>query len=46
MFPLGLGTGKEQDITITASTNLNDDGIDEMVKAEQHAEEDKNGRKR
>lgn len=37
-----LGTGKEQEITITASTNLSDDEIDEMVKkAEQHAEEDK-----
>jgi molecular chaperone DnaK len=34
-------TGKEQKITITASTNLNDSDIDRMVKeSEQHAEED------
>jgi molecular chaperone DnaK len=37
-----LGTGKEQKITITASSGLNDDEIDQMVKdAEQYAEEDK-----
>jgi molecular chaperone DnaK len=35
-------TGKEQRITITASTNLNEADIDRMVKeAEQHAEEDR-----
>ena len=37
-----LGTGKSQDITITASSNLSDDEIDKAVKeAEQFAEEDK-----
>jgi molecular chaperone DnaK len=37
-----LGTGKEQKITITASSGLSDDEIDNMVKeAEAHAEEDK-----
>ncbi len=37
-----MGTGKEQAITITATTNLNDDEIKKMVKdAEQFAEEDK-----
>ncbi len=37
-----LGTGKEQKITITASTNLSKDDIDKKVKeAEQFAEEDK-----
>ncbi len=37
-----LGTGKEQKITITASTNLTDEEIDKAVKeAEQFAEEDK-----
>ena len=36
------GTGKEQAITITASTKLSDDEIDQKVKeAEMHAEEDK-----
>ncbi|MCG8485021.1 MAG: molecular chaperone DnaK [Clostridia bacterium] len=36
------GTGKEQSITITASTNLSDDEINAKVKeAEQYAEEDK-----
>ncbi|MBN1220675.1 MAG: molecular chaperone DnaK [Anaerolineae bacterium] len=35
-------TGKEQKITITASTNLNSGDIDRMVKeAEQHADEDR-----
>ena len=37
-----LGTGNEQNITITASTNLTDDEIDKAVKeAEKFAEEDK-----
>ena len=37
-----LGTGQEQKITITASTNLSDADIDKAVKeAEQFAEEDK-----
>ena len=37
-----LGTGKEQKITITGSTRLSDDEIDEKVKeAERFAEEDK-----
>jgi molecular chaperone DnaK len=37
-----LGTGKEQKITITASSGLSDDEIDKMVKeAEAHASEDK-----
>jgi molecular chaperone DnaK len=37
-----MGTGKEQKITITASTNLSSDEIDKKVKeAEQFAEEDK-----
>ncbi len=37
-----LGTGKEQKITITASTNLSTDEIDNAVKeAEKYAEEDK-----
>ncbi len=37
-----LGTGKEQKITITASTNLSKEEIDKKVKeAEQFAEEDK-----
>src|SRR5574344_579744 len=36
-----LGTGKEQSITITSSTNLSDDEIDKMVKeAEKNKEED------
>lgn len=40
-----MGTGKEQQITITASTNLDDSEIDEMVKkAEQFAEDDKKHR--
>ncbi|MGL5438779.1 MAG: molecular chaperone DnaK [Filifactoraceae bacterium] len=38
-----LGTGKEQKITITSSTNLSEDEINKKVKeAELHAEEDKN----
>jgi molecular chaperone DnaK len=37
-----LGTGNEQKITITASTNLNDDEIDKAVKeAEKFAKDDK-----
>ena len=37
-----LGTGREQKITITASTNMTDDEIQKAVKdAEMHAEEDK-----
>ena len=40
-----LGTGKEQKITITASSNLSKDDIDKAVKdAEQFAEEDKKTR--
>ena len=36
-----LGTGKQQQITISGSTALNDDEVDRMVKdAEEHAEED------
>lgn len=38
-------TGKKQDITITASSGLSEDEIDQMVKdAEEHAEEDKRRR--
>ncbi|MEW5983572.1 MAG: molecular chaperone DnaK [Acidobacteriota bacterium] len=37
-----LGTGKEQQITITASSGLNKDEVDRMMReAEAHAEEDK-----
>jgi len=37
-----LGTGKEQKMTITASTKLSDNEVEKMVKeAEEHAEEDK-----
>jgi molecular chaperone DnaK len=37
-----LGTGKEQRVTITASTTLNKDEVSRMVKdAESHAEEDR-----
>lgn len=37
-----LGTGQQQDITITSSTNLSDDDIDKAVKeAEKFAAEDK-----
>ena len=40
-----LGTGKEQDIKITASTNMSKDDIDKAVKeAELYAEEDKKRR--
>jgi len=42
-----LGTGKEQKIRIEASSGLNDNEIDRMVKeAEAHAEEDKRERER
>jgi len=37
-----LGTGKEQKMTITASTKLSDSEVERMIKeAEEHAEEDK-----
>jgi molecular chaperone DnaK len=40
-----LGTGKEQKITITASSGLNKDEVDRMMKdAESHAEDDKQRR--
>jgi molecular chaperone DnaK len=40
-----LGTGKEQRVTITASTTLNKDEVQRMVKdAEAHAEEDRKHR--
>ncbi len=40
-----LGTGKEQKITITASSGLSKDEVDRMMKeAESHAEEDKKHR--
>jgi molecular chaperone DnaK len=40
-----LGTGKEQQITITSSSGLSEDEIDQMVKdAETHEEEDKKRR--
>ncbi len=40
-----LGTGKEQKITITASSGLSEQEISDMVKdAEQHADEDKKAR--
>jgi molecular chaperone DnaK len=40
-----LGTGKEQKITITASSGLNKDEVDRMMKdAESHAEDDKRRR--
>ncbi len=40
-----LGTGKEQKVTITASTTLNKDEVQKMVKdAEAHAEEDRKHR--
>src|SRR5690606_19937495 len=42
VFAKDLGTGKEQKVTIQASTKLSDDEINKMVKdAEVHAEEDK-----
>ena len=40
-----LGTGKEQKITITASSGLNKDEVDKMMReAESHADEDKKRR--
>lgn len=40
-----LGTGKEQKITITASSGLNDEEVEQMVKdAEKHADEDQKRR--
>ncbi|OFV99309.1 MAG: molecular chaperone DnaK [Acidobacteria bacterium RIFCSPLOWO2_12_FULL_54_10] len=40
-----LGTGKQQDITITASSGLNKDEVDRMQKeADSHAEEDRKRR--
>jgi molecular chaperone DnaK len=40
-----LGTGKEQQITITSSSGLSENEIDQMVKdAESHAEDDKKKR--
>src|SRR5574342_1183682 len=40
-----LGTGKEQKITITASSGLNKDEVDRMMKdAESHSEEDRKRR--
>jgi len=42
-----LGTGKEQKITITASSNLSEDDIKRMQQeAEEHAEEDKKKKER
>ncbi|MDL2219069.1 molecular chaperone DnaK [Ruminococcaceae bacterium OttesenSCG-928-O06] len=42
-----LGTGKEQSITITASTNMSKDDVEKAVKeAEQFAEEDRKMRER
>ena len=41
------GTGKEQKITITASSGLSDDEVEKMVSdAEEHAEEDKKQREK
>ena len=45
VFAKDLGTGKEQKVTITASTRLNEDEVKKMVKdAELHADEDKKKR--
>lgn len=45
VFAKDLGTGKEQKVTITASTRLNEDEVKRMVKdAELHADEDKKKR--
>lgn len=42
-----LGTGNEQKVTITSSTNLTEDEINQRVKeAEQYAAEDKKRKKR
>ena len=44
-IPKDLGTGKEQNVTITASTNMSKEDIDKAVKdAEMFAEEDKKRR--
>jgi len=46
VFAKDLGTGKEQKITITASSGLNDSDIDRMVKeAESHRSEDQERRR-
>jgi molecular chaperone DnaK len=45
VFAKDLGTGKEQKITITASSGLNRDEIDRMVKeAQSHSDEDRKRR--
>ena len=45
VFAKDLGTGREQKVTIQASTRLSDDEIKNMVRdAESHAEEDKKRR--
>jgi len=45
VFAKDLGTGKEQKITITASSGLNKDEIDRMVRdAQSHSEEDRKRR--
>src|SRR5690606_19645810 len=45
VFAKDLGTGREQKVTIQASTRLNEDEIQSMVRdAEAHAEEDKQRR--
>jgi molecular chaperone DnaK len=45
VFAKDLGTGKEQKITITASSGLSKDEIDKMVKdAQSHSEEDRKRR--
>ena len=45
LFRSDLGTGKEQDITITSSTNMSKEDIDKAVKeAEAFAAEDKKAR--
>ncbi len=42
-----LGTGKEQNITITASSGLSEDDVKKMVKAaEEHADEDRAAREK
>ncbi len=47
VFAKDLGTGKEQSIKITATTNLTEEEIEKMKKdAEEHAEEDKKKKER
>jgi len=47
VFAKDLGTGKEQKITITASSGLSDDDIEKMVEdADSHAQEDKERRQK